>query len=484
MVSCELERVSYNEISADNFYQNEDDVNKALTALYYPFRGNWGTPYVVDQYSYLVLSEFSAGIMTSRWTDQDYKYYSRHIWTQYSTGWVKTTLQAHYARYSHLTSITNVIRDIEASSVSQSLKDQAVAEANVLYAWMGYILYDAFGPVPIATEEALTNVQDQIYIPRLSDEEYTELMLSKLDYVIDNELLPVRNDDWGRTSLGMALMLKLKFLMINNRFEEAEVVARKLYSYRGSIYELQDSYDMILNKANAKNNEIIHVVPCYAVAYYSNLWLHQVCPTYFKGLDGTNSDDMLGGQTFALTWDFFDKLEEDDERRDTIGDTYIYNGIEVNKNNNSNLANGGPIPLKIGEDPEKTGIYGSTDMVIFRFADVMLTLAECINRNGGDKSEAVALVNEIRSRVGLKDLTAADYASTDALNAAILKERLAEFYMEGSARTDKIRFGTFVSDCQALYPDNNGSADYMCRFPIPNTYISESGGVVVQNPGY
>ena len=35
MEACTLERESYNEIYPENFFRNEDDVNKALAGLYY-----------------------------------------------------------------------------------------------------------------------------------------------------------------------------------------------------------------------------------------------------------------------------------------------------------------------------------------------------------------------------------------------------------------------------------------------------------------
>ena len=69
MEACTLERESYNEIYPENFFRNEDDVNKALAGLYYgPFRMGYGSFYGVDQYSYQVASDFTSGTLASRWT--------------------------------------------------------------------------------------------------------------------------------------------------------------------------------------------------------------------------------------------------------------------------------------------------------------------------------------------------------------------------------------------------------------------------------
>lgn len=42
MEACTLERESYNEIYPENFFRNEDDVNKALAGLYYG-HSEWDT---------------------------------------------------------------------------------------------------------------------------------------------------------------------------------------------------------------------------------------------------------------------------------------------------------------------------------------------------------------------------------------------------------------------------------------------------------
>ena len=84
MEACTLERESYNEIYPENFFRNEDDVNKALAGLYYgPFRMGYGSFYGVDQYSYQVVSDFTSGTLASRWTTATgYPQYQEHRWEE------------------------------------------------------------------------------------------------------------------------------------------------------------------------------------------------------------------------------------------------------------------------------------------------------------------------------------------------------------------------------------------------------------------
>ncbi len=61
-------------------------------------------------------------------------------------------------------------------------------------------------------------------------------------------------------------------------------------------------------------------------------------------------------------------------------------------------------------------------------------------------------------------------------------ERGRELFMEGWRRQDLIRFGKYIE-----FARNRGctaAKDHMVLFPIPPKVITESGGVIEQNPGY
>ena len=302
----------------------------------------------------------------------------------------------------------------------------------------------------------------------------TRGMLAMLDDAAN--VLPWRNESWGHVTKGMALMLKLKFLMMNKDFENAEPVARELYAQEGSVYSLLDDYASVFMKSNARNSEIIHAIP--AGESNPNYWITQTAWSDIPGYEGEN------WATFLMQWDFYDSFEDGDKRKETIVAEYTSSKTgAVVKRGAGNLQYG-CCPIKIGPDPDRTGSRGTTDIIVFRYADVLLSLAECINENnGGPTAEAIELVDRVRGRVGLGGLTSDKTADKVAFNAAILNERLHEFYCEGLSRSDKIRHGTFVTDSQNEYPDSQ-SDWYKVRFPIPTSNINESQGVVKQNDGY
>ena len=119
------------------------------------------------------------------------------------------------------------------------------------------------------------------------------------------------------------------------------------------------------------------------------------------------------------------------------------------------------------------GKLPSNDIVLFRYADVLLMKAEAKVRNGEDGSTEL---NEIRSRVGMP--------SRPATFANILEERLLELVWEGWRRQDLIRFGKFTGTYDLRTPlDKEEQTEYTIVFPIPQKCI-DLNKKLEQNPGY
>ena len=87
----------------------------------------------------------------------------------------------------------------------------------------------------------------------------------------------------------------------------------------------------------------------------------------------------------------------------------------------------------------KNGRNQSNDIPIFRFADILLTKAEALTRQGSS-AEAKDLVNQVRTYAGAETL-----ASNPTLQD-IYEERAREFFDENWRRNDMIRFGHFEDE--------------------------------------
>ena len=118
------------------------------------------------------------------------------------------------------------------------------------------------------------------------------------------------------------------------------------------------------------------------------------------------------------------------------------------------------------------GRMPDNDIVLYRYADVLLMKSEAKVRNGGSGDEEM---NAVRSRVGMPSLP----ATLDN----ILNERLLELVWEGWRRQDMIRFGTYCKQYDIHTPSEADKKGYTTVFPIPEK-THELNPNLKQNPGY
>ncbi|REL38355.1 RagB/SusD family nutrient uptake outer membrane protein [Rhodohalobacter sp. SW132] len=125
-----------------------------------------------------------------------------------------------------------------------------------------------------------------------------------------------------------------------------------------------------------------------------------------------------------------------------------------------------------------SGASMNNDMVIYRYSDVLLMKAEALWRMNPSDTDALMLVNEIRNRAGVDPF---DNLDADRL----LAERGRELFWEVVRRQDLIRFEgntglTRFNDPWWEKTSNNPDRNV---FPIPQNQL-EANSSLVQNPGY
>lgn len=118
------------------------------------------------------------------------------------------------------------------------------------------------------------------------------------------------------------------------------------------------------------------------------------------------------------------------------------------------------------------GRMPDNDIVLYRYADVLLMKSEAKVRNGESGDEEM---NAVRSRVGMPSIS----ATLDN----ILNERLLELVWEGWRRQDMIRFGTYGKQYDIHTPSEADKKGYTTVFPIPEK-ARELNTNLKQNPGY
>lgn len=119
-------------------------------------------------------------------------------------------------------------------------------------------------------------------------------------------------------------------------------------------------------------------------------------------------------------------------------------------------------------------------LIFFRYADVLLMIAEAQLRNN-DPADALTIVNTLRVARGATPLTTLSLVNTGNLydGTTLLAERQKEMYWESWRRQDLIRFGVFLKPWALKTADD---PKYLL-FPIPATQLVANPNLK-QNPGY
>lgn len=117
---------------------------------------------------------------------------------------------------------------------------------------------------------------------------------------------------------------------------------------------------------------------------------------------------------------------------------------------------------EIDDKAMKDGKLMENDIVLFRYADVLLMKSEAKVRDGRNGDEEL---NQVRTRVGAPERT----ATLDNL----LAERQLELAWEGWRRQDLIRFGQFTRSYNSRPQLPNEESGYTIVFPISQEKIRQ-----------
>ncbi|MDE3252187.1 MAG: RagB/SusD family nutrient uptake outer membrane protein [Bacteroidota bacterium] len=151
--------------------------------------------------------------------------------------------------------------------------------------------------------------------------------------------------------------------------------------------------------------------------------------------------------------------------------------------------------IETGSNLEVTGIrvvkyvpdytqYGGgpagNDLMIFRYPDVVLMVAEAKQRTG-DAAGALTLVNALRAARNAAPLVTMALVNTSNVEDpnTLLAERGRELYWESVRRTDLQRFGVYLKPWE--YKPNDDPKNLL--FPVPNQALAANPNLK-QNPGY
>ena len=469
----DLEAVSFAEINPSIFPKTATDVEAVVAAAYYPLRGSWWDGiHTTSENGLAFILDSSTEILQGLYGIQEEGSY--HSWTPDSEGAVRP-----YDRfYNKLSSMTLSIDRIEKSDAIQSVKDYAIAEIKCARGFLAYELFDMYGPIVVAPLEILQDPLTEAPLARLSHSQMVSFIEKDLKDAVAGLKGPAETP-YGRFSAGMARMILIRLYLHEKRWADVEEQANAIMAM--GHYELEDDYVSLwdINNTAASSKEVIFAIPADYAGTSENQWQLMVLPS--------NYPEGAGWGTVQSTWAFYDSFEPTDVRKTNLIAEYTgTDGVTYNRANPGDFIQLGPLALKIDADSDRGGEFTTVDIILYRYADVILSKAEAIaNKNGAPNQEAIDLVNEIRTRAQIPTVELADYSDLYSFNTLILEERSHEYWCEnGQYRSDLIRHGRFTEYNQKLVGVLSQSNKNKEVFPFSFDRINEGKGVFLQNPGY
>jgi hypothetical protein len=449
---------------------------------------------------------------------------------------------------------TNYLLQKAEESGLETEIDRWVGEALFFRAYHYWNLARTFGGVPLITK-VLDITSPELYSVRSTQKEIIDFIISDLNTAAD--LLPLQSEldgtELGRVTRGAALALKARAALYEATWlkyhENADASAYFTTAieaaediYGSGEYALfddlgADSYKYLFILQGDDSEEVI-----LARRYYINrathnwtreLWFNYMIPTknladMYLATDGLPIDQ-------SPLFQGYDQLASEFENRDPrMAMTFIVPGSSIFADGGvwaevfpgftgTNATQSGYMLRKfLDETIEATQFQGSYDFKEFRYAEVLLIMAEAIfEQNGSISDEDLdRTINLIRTRVGMPALTNA-HVTTNSLDmlAEIRRERTIELAFEGFRRDDLRRWKLaenlmplalkgikFVgTEYETRYPDLNVGTDIQVdedgfiveepassrQFlpkhylnPLPLQQIQLSKGTLEQNPGW
>jgi hypothetical protein len=366
----------------------------------------------------------------------------------------------------------------KVKNISDSQKQEIKAEARFVRVICYYYMYMWFGPVPLRTSN-----NQKLELSRPSDDKMKSFIESELLAVIPQLPAPGQEAAYGRANSGAALGFLCKFYLNTKQWKKAAKTAKKIMDI--GYYRLYPNYADMFKVQNEDK------------ARRSYLWVDQALPKQGLGTQYINGAAPPGikkwpktGLIYQSSWQnwgaqyrlydaFYHSFNSNDERRYPIMTKYVNkkeSTIDLLKSGLSARSFKYWPTVKVANNDH------GDDKPVIRYADILLSRAEALNNMNDPNQESINLINKVRERAGLNDLTLSQFSTKESLNNYLLKARGWEFYTEGDIRReDLIRIGKFVSSARARGHAN--AMPYMVRFPIPQKAI-DANPKLEQNPDY
>lgn len=471
-----------------NFWKSESQVAGYISGMHTELRGN------ADKF--YIMGELRGGLLTTIGT--------------FGTGMDNTSIIDHNLKetspgysnwagfYDNILKLNIVIERLEdgLSFMSKDKSDFYLGQAYGLRAWYYFYLLRTWGGVPLVTEpkvtQGATNPKD-LYTPRSSEQDImnflkSEITRSETCFANDNFTMSASRDLWSKAA---TLMLKADIYLWaakvygNDKDNDLNTAMNALKAIQASPkFGLMDDFSDVFTYSNKGNKEIIMALHYEKGEAEQNLrrFMYDIpsMKNYYDREGNPMNDPLNVGDRCILAtewkWSLYESYSDKDSRKDfTFLDFY---GSEE-----EGSKHGIVLRKFLGTVDAGTNVRSyADDMPLYRYAELLLMMAEIKNKQGGDPS---AEINEIRRRAygdgNYEVYTNKNFAENEI---AILRERDKEFVREGKRWFDVRRMQDASGKPLAFTESGLSETEaYKLLWPVDTSTMTKDP-TVEQTPGY
>ncbi len=534
-MSCtKLDETLYSEVTPANFFKTDAESVAALGAAYTQLGGYAGG--ALKNLQELTTDEMVVPTRGSDWDDggnwrrlhlHSYKFEDNDMgsaWDFCFAGVTKTNFLID--QFQSLA---------KAGQVAQDVADGYSSELKTLRGFFYWQLIDLYGNIPLVTQYVGAPAAPTT-APRA--EVYTAIV-NDLETAVPLTSLKVDGTTYGRMNYYAGKTLLAKLYLNAGVYTGTPAWQKAIDACDAVInsgkYNLEANYFTNFNVDNAASKEFIFAIP-YDQIFFTGFNLN--AQTLHYGSQFTYNLTFQPWNGFCSMEQFYNSYAATDLRKGEIGTPTVkaskrgnfLAGYQFTSDGKPVMDDGadGPDPdgkplnfgnmlhtpavaqlnelgpqawrqsgVRIGKWEFQMGGTPdmSNDLVVFRYADVLLMKAEALFRLGRT-AEALPIVNQIRTRAGLDDLTSLDgKVSFDPTGPSIAGGELfneigREMFAENTRRQELIRWGFFNKNDKWVLPFHNvgdvltvGTDSHLMIYPIAKNKLAANPNLK-QNPGY
>ena len=503
--------------ASGNYWKNEAQVESEYYGIMGQLRGSYSYPFVLGEVRGGTLKQNATieGVSTS------YQTIARNALSKDDTG--VSNWAGYYGRILQVNNFIEQVRD-HCEFLDDAGRNKWLARAYGIRAYYYFMLYRTYGGVPLEDDVVLfkTNNLEEYYKARSGAADIMAFLKEEIarsesafgsDRSVDahawnyyaTEMLKAQIHLWAAkvtTDDGIG-----KYTASGEK--DLTVAKTALQNVLSGPFQLLDDYASIFSADNKGNKEEILALffskdettnAGTQFVYQAAIW----CNSFYDEAGNLLGDplDLKGGGMHRDEYieSFVKSFDKTDQRRAATFHECYSSADPADRVFGSAV-------LKYMGHAEGSNRYYDSDVILFRFSDAILMMAE-VENGLGNQSAAANYINQIRKRAyganynSSVEFKAAGKAETEL---AILKERDKEFVAEGTRWFDLVRMqdasgNPLAFSAAAAYPATLGgtatpvlsaSERYKLLWPIDvnvkngdKLIYDPANGIDQQNPGY